>query len=108
MRDKCIEEGEGREVELESQKTDLEKALHEVQGELRSLLANQGKMSAESETQLSELMERIRGKDLVIDANAAEMRQLKSTIKSQESSVQILKRKLAEQEELLEMERQDK
>ena len=34
-------------------------------------------LNIENDNQLSELMERIRGKDLVIDQNATEMRQLK-------------------------------
>ena len=34
---------------------------------------------------MTEMLERIRGKELVIDANSNEMRQLKSTVKSHET-----------------------
>jgi len=38
------------------------------------------------------MMEKMRGKELVIDQNVNEMRQLKSTLKSQETSIAYFKR----------------
>ena len=39
-------------------------------------------------------MERLRGKDLVIDENSHDLRQLRSTIKSQETSISYFKQQL--------------
>ena len=41
---------------------------------------------------MSEMLERIRGKELVIDANSNEIRQLQSKVKSQETSIAYFKR----------------
>jgi len=43
---------------------------------------------------VTEMLERIRGKELVLDQNANEMRQLKSTLKSQETSIAYFKRQI--------------
>ena len=57
---------------------------------------------------MSEVLERIRGKDLVIDQNSNEIRQLQSRLKSQETSIAYFKRQLQELEEKLEQEKGEK
>ena len=53
-------------------------------------------MNAANDNQLSELMERIHGKDLVIEANTSELRQLQQKIQSQETSIAFFKKKIDE------------
>ena len=50
----------------------------------------------------------MRGKDQVIDQNTSEMRQLKSTLKSQETSIAYFKRQISELEQQLEVEKHEK
>ena len=54
------------------------------------------------------MLERLRGKELVIEANASEMRQLKSTLKSQETSIAYFKRQIQDLETSLEDEKNSK
>ena len=49
---------------------------------MNSIQQDSGQQAVANEVQLSEMVERIRGKELVIDANSNEMRQLKSTLKT--------------------------
>ena len=65
-----------------------------MSNQLASSAQASSQQSSVSETQMSEMVERIRGKDLVIDEMTNEMRQLKSTLKSQETSVAYFKRQI--------------
>ena len=74
-------------------------ALDQVESLQKELNSNKGErklVNNASDNQLHELMERIRGKDLVIDQNATEMRQLKQKIQSQETSISFFKKKVDE------------
>ena len=65
-------------------------------------------MNAANDNQLSELMERIHGKDLVIEANTSELRQLQQKIQSQETSIAFFKKKIDEIETQLQQEKAEK
>lgn len=54
------------------------------------------------------MLERIRGKELVLDQNANEMRQLKSTLKSQETSIAYFKRQIQDLEQQLDSAKSEK
>ena len=58
-------------------------------------------VNAQNDNQLSELMERIHGKDLVIENNTTELRQLKQKIQSQETSIAFFKKRVDELEKQL-------
>ena len=54
------------------------------------------------------MMEKIRGKDLVIDQSTNEMRQLKQTLKSQETSIAFFKKRVDEIQVALSNEKEQK
>ena len=105
---KLIESSKQRQLEMVQEKQD---ALDQVEALQKQLNENKGEreqVNIASDNQLSELMERIRGKDLVIDQNATELRQLKQKIQSQETSISFFKKKVDEVQALCDQERAEK
>ena len=60
--------------DAEAEKLQLKRRLDELSIQLASQQSDSGQQRMANETQLTEMMERIRGKELVIDQNASEMR----------------------------------
>ena len=79
---KLIESSKQRQLEMVQEKQDALDQVESLQKELNQNKGEREQVNIESDNQLSELMERIRGKDLVIDQNATELRQLKQKIQS--------------------------
>ena len=94
--------------ETEAEKQHLKSQLAATADLLATHQSDSGQISKENETQVTEMLERIRGKELVIDQNVNEMRQLKSTLKSQETSIAYFKRQIQELEEQMEAEKREK
>lgn len=95
-------------AEVEAEKQHLIQQFSEMQNSLQSEETESNKQRIANETQMSEVLERIRGKDLVIDQNSNEIRQLQSKLKSQETSIAYFKRQLQELEDKLEQEKGEK
>ena len=79
-KNKFIETSKQRQLTLVEEK---QSALDLVEALQRELSAHQGEresVNAANDNQLSELMERIHGKDLVIEENTSELRQLQQKI----------------------------
>ena len=93
-RDDSLSQANQKVADREAEKDKLREQLITMTDQLASLQSDSGYQAKENETQLSEMLERIRGKDLVIDANTNEMRQLKSTLKSQETSIAYFKQQV--------------
>ena len=64
--------------------------LKEAEKELKSRVVN---VSSNVDAQIKESIERIRGKDLVIDLQTTDMKQLKSQLSSQETQTAYYKKK---------------
>ena len=107
-KNKFIESSKQRQVSLLEEKQEALDQIEALQKELASNRGERQQVNIENDNQLSELMERIRGKDLVIDQNATEMRQLKQKIQSQETSIAFFKKKVDEVQALVEQEKAEK
>lgn len=83
-------------AEVEAEKQHVLSKLDEMTNSLVSEESQKNKQRIANETQMSELLERIRGKELVIDANSNEIRQLQSKVKSHETSISYFKRQIGE------------
>ena len=105
---KYIESSKQRQLALIEEKQEALDQAEALQKELNSNKGERAQVNAENDNQLSELMERIRGKDLVIDQNATELRQLRQKIQSQETSIAFFKKKVDEVQTLVEQEKAEK
>ena len=108
QREETIQQVKLSKAEVEAEKQHILTQLTEIQNSLQSEESESNKQRIANETQMSEMLERIRGKELVIDQNSHEIRQLQSKLKSQETSIAYFKRQIQELEENLEQEKGEK
>ena len=108
QREETIQQVKLSKAEVEAEKQHILTQLTEIQNSLQSEELEGNKQRIANETQMSEMLERIRGKELVIDQNSHEIRQLQSKLKSQETSIAYFKRQIQELEENLEQEKGEK
>lgn len=99
LREETIQMVKLSKAEVEAEKQHILTQLTEIQNSLQSEESESNKQRIANETQMSEVLERIRGKELVIDQNSHEIRQLQSKLKSQETSIAYFKRQIQELEE---------
>lgn len=84
-------------TELEDKRAtaqELETLASEQKAKLEALTENLNVATAENSTHISESMEKIKAKDLIIESMTQDIRQLKQTVKNQETSASYFKRQI--------------
>ena len=90
------------------EKERLLEQINELKNELNQSKSNSNMQNEASQNSLSELLEKLRGKDYVIEQGNNEMRQLKQTLKSQETSIAFYKKRVDDIQEAFAREKQEK